>query len=168
MGKTRNDSEMRTYGTCLHSLSLLGLSPLGHTNWVHWVTQSPTLLTSSVPSGALFPVLADSHLYYHGSTWQGCKSQPTRSAAFPAACGCMRVCICRLHWLVIIKTVIWRSGCLLHWGCINYSFKWSSSESASNLQMAFPNGRQPFLVFSVRLLQEWVGAISVPSHLHLQ
>lgn len=112
---------------------------------VHWATGTRTLLTFSIPSGALSPVLANSHLSYHGSNWQGCKSQWTRPIAFPAARGCMWVCICRqtLQWLVIIKTVIWRSGCPLHWGYRNYSFQRSSLESASNLQMAFPDGRPP-------------------------
>lgn len=160
MGRIRDNKETGTYCTCLHSLGLLGLSPLG--------PAKSYITTFSVPSGALSPVLADSRLYYHGSNWQGCKPQPMRSTAFPAACGCVWVCSCRLQWLVIIKTVIWGSWCPLHGGCINYSFQWSLSESARDLQMAFPNGRRPFLVFSVRLLQEWAGNINVPPHLHLQ
>lgn len=137
---------------------------------VHWATRTRTLLTFSVPSGALSPVLANPHLYYRGSNWQGCKSQGTRPIAFPAACGCMWVCICRqtLQWLLIIKTVIWRSGCLLSRGYRNYSLQWSSSESASIWQMAFPGGRPPSWFPQCGSSPARASHTNVPPHLHLQ
>lgn len=68
---------MRTQCFCFHSFGLLAS---------HWATPTVTSLTSSLLSGISAPVLVSSHLYCHGSNWQGCESQPTRSVASPTVC----------------------------------------------------------------------------------
>lgn len=136
---------------------------------VHWATRTRTLLTFTVPSSALSPVLANSHLYYHGSNWQGRKSQGTRPIAFPAVCGCIRMCICRqtLQWLVIIKTNLEK------WVPAKQRLKkLLTSVKFIRKCQPFANGlpwwKTPSLVSSVWLLPARASHTNVPPHLHLQ
>lgn len=102
---------------------ILPLCPFGLLP-VHQAT--PTHITRFLSSlWGVLPVLAHSRLYYYGSNWQVCKSQPARSLASPAARDCMRACIYRqiVKWLVIIKHVIWGSGRLLTCGLCNINFR---------------------------------------------
>ena len=105
--------EIRTQCSCLHALSLLA-SPPGHIN--------SHITDFSIPAGAASPVLAESHLYYHRSSWQGCKSKPTKSVASH-----LHVTV---HECAFVdeyvsdgdskKNVFWGRGCLLNQGYIKY------------------------------------------------
>lgn len=112
---------------------------------VHWATGTRTLLTFLNSLRCIIPCVGKFSSLLPWKQLARLQVPMNKAYSIPSRTWLYVSVICRqtLQWLVIIKTVIWRSGCLLNWGYRNYSFQQSSSESASNLQMAFPDGRPP-------------------------